>query len=72
MMEAEHQTAGDVSAQIRALTSNFALPPEACNTYKISFGELNEFEIDLHRHVHLENNILFPKAIELEKEIFDR
>ncbi len=72
MMEAEHQTAGDVSAQIRALTSNYALPPEACNTYQISFGELNEFELDLHRHVHLENNILFPKAIELEKEIFDR
>ncbi|MHB8580786.1 MAG: iron-sulfur cluster repair di-iron protein [Ignavibacteriaceae bacterium] len=72
MMEVEHQSAGDVSAQIRILTSNFYLPPEACNTYKISYNELNEFEIDLHRHVHLENNILFPKAIELEKDMFKK
>jgi len=71
MMEAEHQSAGDIFERIRILTNNFALPDDACNTYKVSYSELNEFELDLHRHVHLENNILFPKAIELEKEIFE-
>ncbi len=67
MMEAEHQSAGDVSARIRSLTNNFLLPVDACNSYRVSYFELNEFELDLHRHVHLENNILFPKVIELEK-----
>ncbi len=72
MMETEHQAAGDIFVKIRALTDNFKLPEDACNTYKAAYGELNDFELDLHKHVHLENNILFPKAIEMEKELFNR
>lgn len=67
MMETEHQSAGDGMAEIRKLTGNFTPPEDACNTYRICFQELKEFEEDLHRHVHLENNILFPKAIYMEE-----
>ena len=69
MMEAEHQVAGDELADVRALTNNYTPPDDACTTYRISFQELQQFEEDLHRHVHLENNILFPKTIALEEEL---
>jgi len=69
MMEAEHQSAGDGMAEIKNLTNNYTPPADACTTYKITFKELKEFEEDLHKHVHLENNILFPKAIELENQL---
>ncbi len=72
MIEAEHQSAGDIFEQIRNITNNYAIPEDACNTYRLSYNELNEFELDLHQHVHLENNILFPKAIELEKKLFSK
>jgi regulator of cell morphogenesis and NO signaling len=49
-------------AQIRGLTNGYALPADACTTYRICLQELQEFEQDLHVHVHLENNLLFPKA----------
>ena len=70
MMEAEHQSTGDGMSEIRNLTNNYTPPDDACETYKISFKELKEFEEDLHKHVHLENNILFPKAIKLEESLF--
>lgn len=70
-MEAEHESAGDGMAAIRQLSDNFTPPEQACTTYRVSFARLNEFEADLHRHVHLENNILFPEAIALEKELFE-
>jgi regulator of cell morphogenesis and NO signaling len=66
MMEAEHQSAGDALAFIRKTSKNFTVPQDGCTTYRVTFQELEEFERDLHQHVHLENNILFPKAIELE------
>jgi regulator of cell morphogenesis and NO signaling len=66
MMEAEHQAAGDGFEAIRKLTNDYTLPEDACNTFKAAYKELKEFEEDLHKHVHLENNILFPKSIELE------
>jgi len=69
MMEAEHQSAGDGMAEIKNLTNNYTPPADACTTYKVTFKELKEFEEDLHKHVHLENNILFPKAIELENQL---
>lgn len=69
MMEMEHQAAGDEMAEIRSLTGDYVPPQDACTTYRISFQELKQFEEDLHRHVHLENNILFPKAITLEQEL---
>lgn len=66
MMEAEHEQAGGDFEEIRGLTSNYQLPADACTSYTILFKKLEEYENDLHRHVHLENNILFPKAIQLE------
>jgi regulator of cell morphogenesis and NO signaling len=69
MMEAEHVNAGDELFEIRRLSNNYTIPADACNTFRITFLELKEFEEDLHRHVHLENSILFPKSIILEAEL---
>lgn len=69
MMEDEHKAAGDELYEIRNLTNNYLPPDDACNTFKILLKELKEFEEDLHKHVHLENNILFPKSIILENEL---
>jgi regulator of cell morphogenesis and NO signaling len=71
-MESEHQRAGDLMAEIRRLSGDFTPPADACTTYKVSYQELEEFEGDLHRHVHLENNVLFPKALDLERTAFAR
>ncbi len=70
IMEIEHQNAGDELFGIRDLSDNYTPPDDACNTYKVCYRELKEFEEDLHQHVHLENNILFPKSILLEDKIF--
>lgn len=69
VMEAEHEQAGEALQAIRDLTNNFTLPEDACNSYMILYKKLDEYENDLHRHVHLENNVLFPKAIVLEEQI---
>ena len=69
MMMMEHETEGDRYRKIAELTNNYTPPQGACNTYRVSFSLLKEFEEDLHLHIHLENNILFPKAIELEAEL---
>jgi len=69
MMEYEHTSAGDALYQIRELSNNYAHPDDACNTFKALFSELKEFEEDLHKHIHLENNILFPKSIILETKL---
>jgi regulator of cell morphogenesis and NO signaling len=66
MMETEHQSAGDAMAEVRRLSNDYTPPADACTTYRVLYQELAQFEADLHRHVHLENNILFPRAIELE------
>ena len=65
----EHSTEGDRFRKIEELSNNYTPPADACNTYGVTLGLLKEFEQDLHMHIHLENNILFPKAIELEKEL---
>ena len=72
MMEAEHQSAGDAFSFLRSTSSGFAPPADACTTFTVTYKELAEFERDLHRHIHLENNILFPKAIALEERILRR
>lgn len=72
LMEMEHEDAGNALKTIRELTKNFSLPQDACNSFTILYKKLDEFENDLHVHVHLENNILFPKAIELEKTLLAR
>lgn len=69
MMEAEHDLAGDLMLQINQLSHQYTVPEDACASYTMLYSMLAEFEQDLHLHIHLENNILFPKAIELEKEI---
>ena len=69
-MEREHEHAGDIMAGIRELSNNYQPPEEACPTWRLMLSELKEFEEDLHRHVHLENFLLFPKALEMEKEVF--
>jgi regulator of cell morphogenesis and NO signaling len=71
MMEAEHRAAGDELYTVRSLSSNYAPPGDACTTYRVSYQELQQFEQDLHQHVHLENNILFPKAIALEQALIE-
>ncbi|MDD4109602.1 MAG: iron-sulfur cluster repair di-iron protein [Prolixibacteraceae bacterium] len=68
MMVSDHDTEGKRFDKIAELSGNYSLPDDACTTYEAAIKHLNEFESDLHRHIHLENNILFPKAIELETE----
>jgi regulator of cell morphogenesis and NO signaling len=68
MMMHEHDAEGERFRKIATLTSNYTPPADACNTYKVTFAMLQEFEQDLHKHIHLENNILFTKATKLEKE----
>jgi regulator of cell morphogenesis and NO signaling len=62
----EHDSAGEALVQLRRLTGDYTLPEDACNTFRALYFELAEMERDLHRHIHLENNILFPRAITLE------
>lgn len=69
MMEHEHDHAGAAMAEIRKLTGNYNLPADACTTFRLSFAALEAFEFNLHQHVHLENNILFPKALKMFNEI---
>jgi regulator of cell morphogenesis and NO signaling len=64
-MESEHEEAGMLMREIRKLSADYRPPEWACNTYRAAFAKLEEFEEDLHRHVHLENNVLFPKALAL-------
>jgi regulator of cell morphogenesis and NO signaling len=68
MMEHEHESAGAAMARIRELTGAYVPPADGCTTYRITLQELAAFEADLHAHVHLENNILFPKAKQLAGE----
>ncbi|MEX2594298.1 MAG: iron-sulfur cluster repair di-iron protein [Anditalea sp.] len=68
MMMQEHENEGDRFGKIAALTEKYNPPADACNTYRVTYALLDEFESDLHKHIHLENNILFPKAIEHEEK----
>jgi regulator of cell morphogenesis and NO signaling len=64
-METEHARAGRALETMRRLTSDFTLPDGACNTFRAMLDALKEFESDLHLHVHKENNIIFPRALDL-------
>lgn len=66
-LEREHDQVGRAFDKIRELSKDYLIPNDACASYKLLFKMLQEFEDDLHLHIHLENNILFPKAIEMEK-----
>jgi len=69
MMEHEHDEAGNIIMEIARLSNNFTPPEEACNTFRALYAGLEEFQNDLFQHIHLENNILFPKAIALETKL---
>ena len=71
VMMQEHDNEGERFRQIDTLSNNYTPPADACTTYKVAFSLLKDFENDLHNHIHLENNILFPKAEELEKQLGD-
>jgi len=66
VMFMEHDSAGEALVELRRLTSGYRVPADACNTFRALYFELEEMEQDLHRHIQLENNILFPRAIALE------
>lgn len=68
-MMSEHDNEGERFRKIAALSDDYTPPADACNTYRVTFSLLQEFEDDLHRHIHLENNILFPKAEQMEKQL---
>ena len=70
MMMNEHSAEGDRFRKIEELSNGYTAPEDGCNTFRVTFALLKEFEQDLHMHIHLENNILFPKAIQMEKELF--
>ena len=71
-MMQEHDNEGERFRIITELTNDYMPPPDACNTYRVGFSLLKEFEEDLHRHIHLENNILFPKAEILEQKFVSK
>ncbi len=64
-LDQEHQEIGDAIHSIRHLANGYTIPDDVCNTFAVTYQKLREFEDDLHKHVHLENNILFPKAARL-------
>lgn len=67
MMKHEHSVEGERFEKIASLSSNYTAPEDGCTTYRVAYALLKEFENDLHLHIHLENNILFPKAVEMEE-----
>jgi regulator of cell morphogenesis and NO signaling len=67
MMEHEHDSAGNALRAMRAASNNYSAPDDACVSYQTLYKALAELETDLHRHIHLENNILFPRAVAMEK-----
>ncbi len=64
VMEQEHESAGQALRRIRELTDGYEVPEEACNTWRALWHGLRALEESLHQHIHLENNILFPRALE--------
>ncbi len=72
MMELEHETVGTALRRMSALTSDYALPPGACTSFRILYHGLRALDEDLRVHIHLENNVLHPRAIELEKKVTEQ
>ncbi len=66
MMMLEHDGAGEALRELRATTSDYTPPADACVTYRTFYAALSAFEADLHQHIHLENNLLFPRATQME------
>lgn len=72
MMTRDHDFAGNLMEEVRTLSQNYTPPDGACPTFRAFYEGLREFEQDLHQHIHLENNILFPRAVELEASLSHR
>jgi regulator of cell morphogenesis and NO signaling len=70
MMMVEHDSSGEALRRIRELTGGYTAPADACVSYQTLYKALQEFQADLHQHIHLENNILFPRAVALESRAF--
>jgi regulator of cell morphogenesis and NO signaling len=68
MMELEHESSGDALKRMHEASSGYTAPENACFSYRTLYAALAEFEADMHRHIHLENNILFPRAVNMEEE----
>jgi regulator of cell morphogenesis and NO signaling len=69
VMEEDHQLVGELLTRLRALTGGFAAPPDGCRTFTLCYAELARYAADLHRHIHLENHVLFPRALDLERAL---
>jgi len=69
MMEADHDAAGEILSELSEVTNNYTAPAGACHSFKFLYQKLQDLDEDLHQHIHLENNILFPKALALDKEL---
>ncbi|KAF0248559.1 MAG: hypothetical protein FD167_2037, partial [bacterium] len=67
MMMYEHDQVGDLLKELHSLSDGYTTPSDGCASYSVLYSGLKELELDLHKHIHLENNILFPKAVKLEK-----
>ena len=72
MMMEEHEAEGDRFVKIAALTNNYTPPADGCSTFRVTYAMLADFEQDLHKHIHLENNILFPSAMLLERKFSEQ
>lgn len=70
-MDEEHDETGELLSQIEELTNGYTPPEDACNTFQALYANLKEFDADTKKHIHLENNILFPKTVQLEEELGD-
>ena len=68
MMVQEHDGAGDALRELRQLSRDYTPPEDACTSFRVLYKSLEAFEQDLHQHIHLENNILFPRALEMERQ----
>ncbi len=69
VMMSEHETEGERYSRIEKLAHGYTAPKDACNSYKLAYKRLKDFTAALHQHIHLENNIVFPRAIYLEQEL---
>ena len=69
MMMMEHDTAGDILREMRDLSGDYEVPADACTSYVALYKAISDFEKDLHQHIHLENNLLFPRSIEMERQL---
>lgn len=72
VMVAEHEDAGEALEQFRKLTNGYTAPPDACNTLRAMLDALQQLELDMHQHVHKENSILFPKALDAEAALLGK